>query len=139
MRWKIATFRTILKSRCRTEEAKLRPVERMVNLIPAFCILNWPIFWLAMLYPGAPDAPAALVLTATESAVLDEMAKRKARAALRRATVTDSLVAIARLGGYLARDNGPPRGSKVIWRGLSKLADITYGATLRLPRAVVGK
>lgn len=138
MRWKIGTFHKILKSRCRTEEAKLRTAERLVNLIAAFCILSWRIFWLTILNRAAPRAPAGLVLTAIESAVLDEIAKPKGRAPPRPATVTDSLVAIARLGGYLARANDPPPGNKVIWRGLSKLADITYGATLRLPRAVVG-
>jgi hypothetical protein len=138
MRWKIETFHKILKSGCRAEEAKLRTAERLVNLIAAFCILSWRIFWLTMLNRGAPRAPAALVLTATESVVLDEIAKRKGRAPPRRATVADSLVEIARLGGYLARANDPPPGNMVIWRGLSRLADITYGATLRLPRAVVG-
>ena len=55
-----------------------------------------------------------------------------------RLSIESCLVEIARLGGYLARANDPPPGNKVIWRGLSRLADITYGATLRLPRAVVG-
>ena len=109
-----------------------------MNLVAVFCILSWRIFWLTMLNREAPKAPAAIVLTATESAVLDAIAKRKGRAPPRRASVADSLIAIARLGGYLARANDPPPGNKVLWRGLSKLADITYGATLRLPRALVG-
>jgi len=138
MRWKIETFHKILKSGCRTEETKLRAAERLVNLIAVFCILSWRIFWLTMLNRDAPKAPAALVLTETESAVLDEINKRKGRAPPRRATVADSLVEIARLGGYPARGNDPPPGNQVIWRGLSRLADITYGATLRVPRAVVG-
>lgn len=91
-----------------------------------------------MLNREAPKAPATLVITATESAVLDEIAKRKGRTPPRRFTVADSLVAIARLGGYLARANDGPPGNKAIWRDLSKLADFTYGATLRLPRAVLG-
>jgi hypothetical protein len=35
---------------------------------------------------------------------------------------------IARLGGYLARANDPPPGNMVIWRGLSRLANIEFGA-----------
>ncbi len=102
------------------------------------CIVSWRIFWLTILNREAPKAPAAIVLTAIESAVLDAIAQQKDRAPPRRATVADSLIAIARLGGYLARANDPPPGNKVLWRGLSKLADIAYGATLRLPRGVVG-
>jgi len=138
LRWRIETFHKILKSGCRTEEAKLRTAERLVNLVAVYCIVGWRIFWLTMLNREAPEAPAAIVLTATESAVLDAIAKQKGRAPPRRASVADSLIAIARLGGYLARANDPPPGNKVLWRGLSKLADIAYGATLRLPRGVVG-
>jgi len=138
LRWRIETFHKILKSGCRTEEAKLRTAERLVNLVAVFCIVGWRIFWLTMLNREAPKAPAAIALTATELAVLDEIAKRKGRTPPSRATVADILVEIARLGGYLARANDPPPGNKVLWRGLSKFAGITYGATLRLPRGVVG-
>jgi len=138
MRWKIETFHKILKSGCRAEEAKLRTAERLVNLIAVFCILSWRIFWLTMLNRAAPKAPAQVALTATELAVLDEIAKRKGRAKPPRPTVAGSLLAIARLGGYLARASDGPPGNKVLWRGLSKLADITYGTSLRLPQQVVG-
>jgi hypothetical protein len=44
MRWKIETFHKILKSGCEAEDSKLRPAERIVNLIAIFCILSWRIF-----------------------------------------------------------------------------------------------
>ena len=37
---------------------------------------------------------------------------------------------LARLGGYLARASDPPPGNMVIWRGLSRLADIQLGAAI---------
>lgn len=40
------------------------------------------------------------------------------------------LIKIARLGGYLARAKDPPPGNIVMWRGLSRLTDITLGAEL---------
>lgn len=138
LRWRIETFHKILKSGCRTEEAKLRTAERLVNLVAVFCIVGWRIFWLTILNREAPEAPAKVALTRTEIAVLDAIAKRNGRAPPR-GTIADTLIAIARLGGYLARANDPPPGNKVLWRGLSKLADIAYGATLRLPRGLVGK
>ena len=39
---------------------------------------------------------------------------------------------IARLGGYLARAKDPPPGNIVMWRGLTRLNDITLGATLQI-------
>ena len=37
------------------------------------------------------------------------------------------MTAIARLGGYLDRKSDPPPGTTVIWRGFSRLADLTEG------------
>ncbi|WP_081499975.1 IS4 family transposase [Komagataeibacter europaeus] len=36
--------------------------------------------------------------------------------------------AVARLGGYLDRASDAPPGTTVIWRGMSRLADIVTGA-----------
>ena len=40
------------------------------------------------------------------------------------------LIKIARLGGYLARASDPPPGNMIMWRGLSRLTDIEFGATI---------
>jgi hypothetical protein len=46
------------------------------------------------------------------------------------------LVAIAKLGGYLARAKDPPPGNMVIWRGLTRLMDIWLGS--ELSKRIVG-
>ncbi|WP_272849136.1 IS4 family transposase [Paracoccus alcaliphilus] len=38
--------------------------------------------------------------------------------------------AYARLGGYLDRTSDAPPGTTVIWRGLSRLADLVEGARI---------
>lgn len=38
--------------------------------------------------------------------------------------------AVARLGGYLDRTSDAPPGTTVIWRGLSRLADLAEGARI---------
>ena len=40
------------------------------------------------------------------------------------------LRAIARLGGYLGRKTDPPPGNLVVWRGLTRLADIVLGVEM---------
>jgi hypothetical protein len=42
------------------------------------------------------------------------------------------LMKLARLGGYLARASDPPPGNTVIWRGLSRLTDISLGFNLEV-------
>jgi hypothetical protein len=129
MRWKIELFHKILKSGCRAEDARLRTAERLVNLIALMCILSWRLFWMTMVNRIVPDAPPSLALTADEVMLLDRLADRHPGYALRR-TLSTYLEQIARLGGYLARTRDPPPGNIVMWRGWSRLMDISVGATL---------
>jgi len=101
-----------------------------VNLIAIFCIIGWRVFWLTMLRRAEPDLPPAAALDTVELRLLDELAKTKPAATSRKATVSDYIIKIARLGGYLNRASDPPPGNLVMWRGLSKLNDIHLGFLL---------
>ena len=136
LRWKIEVFHKILKSGCKAEDARLRTAERLVKLIAVFCILSWRVFWMTMLNRSAPDAEPGLVLTDQEIALLDHLVPDKARPTHGRLALY--LTKIARLGGYLARASDPPPGNTVMWRGMSRLTDITLGASLALQRPDVG-
>jgi hypothetical protein len=128
LRWKIEVFHKVLKSGCKAEEAKLRTAQRLANLIAVYCIVSWRVFWMTMLNRSSPDAPPTLALTDAEIALLDRLVKDRNQGPLRRRTLSHYLIKIARLGGYLARANDPPPGNMVMWRGLSRLADIALGA-----------
>lgn len=130
MRWKIEVFHKILKSGCKAEESKLRSSERLVNLIAIFCIIGWRVYWLTMLHRAEPELSPAVALNVTEIRLLDELIKTPPEKSRPRATVSDYVVKIARLGGYLNRATDPPPGNKVMWRGLSKLNDIHLGFLL---------
>ncbi|MBI3676655.1 MAG: IS4 family transposase [Proteobacteria bacterium] len=128
LRWKIEVFHKILKSGCKAEDSKLRTAERLVNLISVFCIVSWRIFWMTMLNRAAPHAAPTLALTATEINLLDRFVPDKAKPSNRK-SISRYLIKIARLGGYLARANDPAPGNIVMWRGLSRLANIEMGAS----------
>ena len=130
LRWKIEVFHKILKSGCKAEESKLRSSERLANLVAIFCIIGWRIFWLTMLRRAEPDLPPAVALDTVELRLLDELVKTKPAATSRTATVSDYMIKIARLGGYLNRASDPPPGNKVMWRGMCKLNDIHLGFLL---------
>jgi hypothetical protein len=130
LRWKIEVFHKILKSGCRAEEAKLRTAQRLANLIAVYCILSWRVFWMTMLNRSRPDASPALALTEAEIGLLDHLVKDKGQKPRRQKTLSPYLTKIARLGLYLARASDPPPGNTVMWRGLSRLTDITLGATV---------
>ena len=130
MRWKIEVFHKILKSGCKAEESKLRSSERLVNLISIFCIIGWRVFWLTMLQRAEPDLPPTVALDSTEIYLLDELIKPTPGKSHGKATISDYVVKIARLGGYLNRASDPPPGNMVMWRGMSKLNDIRLGFLL---------
>lgn len=67
-------------------------------------------------------------VTPTEITVLDRIAGDPQHVSER--TVAHYLLAVASLGGYLARTNDPPPGNLVVWRGLIRLADLLLGAEL---------
>lgn len=83
-----------------------------------------------MIHRSARNAPPALALTDLEITVLDQLVPDKRERPSSKKTLSIYLIKVARLGGYLARAGDPPPGNPVMWRGLSRLADITIGATL---------
>lgn len=131
MRWKIETFHKICKSGCRAEDSRLRTAERLVNLIAICCILSWRVFWITMLRREAPCTNATWAFTKEEIKILSSLERKSSRPPDQAATSLDRcIIQIAKLGGYLARASDPPPGNIVIWRGLSRLADIQLGAAL---------
>jgi len=122
LRWKIETFHKVLKSGCRAEDSKLRSAERLANLIAMMCILAWRVLWLTMVNRTSPELPAKLVFTDTEIKLLERLVPLKSE--LRRKTVGNFLLRLARLGGYLNRTRYTPPGNILLWRGMARLTHI---------------
>lgn len=129
-RWKIEVFHKVLKSGCRVEESRLRTAERLVRFVAVGCILSWRIFWMTMLNRTEPEASPAKAFDQLELALLDELFPRSATVGKGDRLVRHYILCLARLGGYLARAHDPAHGNIVIWRGLSRLNDLTLGYTL---------
>jgi len=128
LRWKIEVFHKVLKSGCRAEESRLRTAQRLTNLIALFCIIAWRVFWMMMLNRSNPNGPPTLMLTKIKLALLDQAVPDNAPPLQK--TLTNYLNKIARLGGYLARASDPPPGNMVMWRGMTRLTDIRFGAMI---------
>jgi hypothetical protein len=80
---------------------------------------------MTMLHRLAPKAPPQFALTNIEMDLLDALKKGKTHSKKQR--LSDYLLKIAKLGGYLARTSDPPPGNTVIWRGFVRLIDIEFG------------
>ena len=130
LRWKIEVFHKILKSGCKAEDAKLRTAERLTRLISVFCIVAWRVFWMTMIRRSCPDADPSVALTPIEMQILDRLVPNRTVEPATRPTLLIYLIKLARLGGYLARGQDPPPGNTVMWRGVTRLADIKLGVEL---------
>jgi hypothetical protein len=127
MRWKIETFHKILKSGCRAEESRLQSAERIANLLALFCIIAWRVLWLTLAHRADPEATPQTALSEREITVLDRISLIRRSERTEEASLAAYVRKLARLGGYLGRSRDPPPGIIVLWRGLSRLADIELG------------
>ena len=94
---------------------QLRTAERLTNLIAVFCVVAWRVFWLTMVSRTNPKTSADAVFTETEIAILNHLAGDPKQPLPK--NVAHYALAIAKLGGYLARKNDGPPGNTVLWRG----------------------
>ena len=104
--------------------------ERLVNLIAVYYILSWRIFWMTMINRTAPNAEPEIALSEAETNLLDELIPDRDQGPPRPRSLSSYLIKIAKLSGYLARANDPPPGNTVMWRGMSRLTDISLGAMI---------
>lgn len=130
LRWKIEVFHKIMKSGLRAEDAKLRTAERLVKMLALMTVVGWRIFWITMSARANPDAEPETVLTPAEITALDKIDAARPRPRPSNQSLAAYVLQIAKLGGYLARARDPPPGNTVIWRGLTRLHDITLGLVI---------
>jgi hypothetical protein len=81
-----------------------------------------------MLSREASKASPAAVLTDVERQLLERTTPHRKQKLPR--DLDFYVRSIARLGGYLDRTSDAPPGTTVIWRGLSRLADLVEGARI---------
>ena len=77
-----------------------------------------------------PERPATLIFTTLEIQVLQDLARHRHGEVP--ATLGATVLTLARLGGYLARNHDPPPGPPTLWEGCLRLGERTAAyATLR--------
>ena len=118
----------MFKSGFLIEESKLRTADRLSKLISIYCILAWRIQWITWLKREHDKLKPDFVFNFIERKLLKHYHKKPDEVEM----LNDYILQLAKMGGYLARKNDPPPGIQIIWRGLSKLADLCLGFRLAL-------
>lgn len=121
-RWMIEELFKAVKTGCAYEQRRLESQHGLLNLFALTIPIACRLLLLRHLARQTPDAPARLVFTRSQLAVL----AATPRAALPdEPTIHDGLWAVARLGGHLRR-NGEP-GWQVLTRGYHELLVLEEG------------
>jgi len=128
-RWQIERFHYVLKSGCSIERLRLTTAANVRRALACFSIVAWRLLWLTTAARTTPDAPGTAILDAAECRALEAVARLKYRRPLaaQPPNLAETVRLLARLGGHLNRKCDGPPGVKTVWRGLSRLADVTIG------------
>ncbi|MFN7097363.1 MAG: IS4 family transposase [Gammaproteobacteria bacterium] len=126
LRWKIEEFFKILKSGFQLESSKLRTADRLAKIISISCILAWRVFWTTMMWRNSGQITTPMIVfNKIELTIL-----KKFFSTSNPKYLSDYIILLAKLGGYLARKSDPPPGNQVIWKGYGKLNELYEGYML---------
>ena len=124
-RWQIEVYFKVLKSGTKVERVRLETKERLLRYIALLSVIAWRLYWLTMLNRHARDADCTNVLEDHEWKALYYVTHKTPRLPEKIPTVSEAVLWIAKLGGFLGRKSDGNPGVTVLWRGWQRLNDIT--------------
>jgi hypothetical protein len=137
-RWLVERFHYTLKSGCQMEEKQLRTADRLQRLLAVYSIVAWQLLWLTYQARQTPDAPCTLALTTPQWQALYAFVQRTTLLPQSPPSLREVVRWIGQLGGFIGRKGDGEPGVKVLWRGWSRLLDITDMWLLSYPSRLVG-
>lgn len=125
IRWTIECFHRILKSGCKVEDCRLGDGAKLMKYLTVKSIIAWRLHTLTLLGRHCPEMSCEMLLTKSEWKVLYCVTFKTKRFPRTPPTISKAMMWVAQLGGFQARVNDGHPGMTVIWRGWSKLQDMT--------------
>lgn len=125
-RWGIEVFHRILKSGCRIKDRRLQHADRLEASLAIDVVVAWRVHWLAHQGRETPDMPCDVFLAEDQWKPLYARIHHRAPPD-RPPTLAEAMWLISKLGGHLGRLGDHPPGTMTLWRGLSRLPDLSAG------------
>ena len=97
--------------------------ERICNSLAIDMVVAWRIFFLTMQGREAPELDCTIYFSEHEWKALSTFVQKNKTPPAHPPTLHEAVRLLDKLGGHLGRPGGYP-GSEVLWRGMSRLADI---------------
>ena len=123
LRWHLEEFHKVLKSACRIEKCHLKTFERLDKLIALMSVIAFRLYFISLMNRVFPKASAQIILQEHEWQAL--CLNNLQFIPEEPPNVRETIRMIGKLGGYLGRNSDAEPGITVIWRGWSKLQNMS--------------
>jgi hypothetical protein len=124
-RWQIEVYFKVLKSGTQVQQTRLATKDRLLRYIALLSVIAWRLYWLTMINRFTPDADCTHILHDPEWKALYYVTHKTEKLPEKIPTVSQAVIWIAKLGGFLARKSDGNPGVTVLWRGWQRLNDIS--------------
>lgn len=122
-RWEVEIFFKILKSGCQIEELQFKDYKRLEPCIALYMIIAWRVLYLVMLGRKCPELPCNVVFDENEWKAVYAITQKKLPPS-NPPPLSEIIIMVAVLGGFLNRKYDGHPGPKVIWRGIQRTRDL---------------
>lgn len=130
LRWLIERYHYTLKSGCKIEDTQLQCVDGVRRLLALYCIVALRLLWITYSARVNGEQPCTVAFSEPEWQTLFRYYNGRTALPAAPPTLYEAVRWTARLGGFLARKGDGEPGIKALWRGLTRLQDITLGVML---------
>jgi hypothetical protein len=131
-RWLIERFHFTLKGGCHIEESQLRTIAGLERLLALLSAVALRLLWMTYSARVHPHAPCTVAFTDAEWRVLYRYHHGQAPPDQPPA-LSEAVLWLAKLGGFMGRKGDGEPGVKVLWRGILRLHDLVAGFLLAHP------
>lgn len=129
-RWGIEVYHRIFKSGCRVEARQLEQAHRLLNCLAIDLVVAWRIYHLTALGEQTPEVPCTIYFTDSEWKALCTFVSRTKTPPALPPSLNEAVRLLGKLGGHLGRNGDGHPGTEVLWRGMTRLADIGFAYDL---------
>jgi len=128
LRWRIEDWHRVLKSGCRIEKIAHETADRLRRAIAINLVIAWRIMLMTLLGRETPELPAEVLFSDIELRTLKAYAKKNGLTPP--VLLGEAVRLVAKIGGYLGRNNDPPPGHQLLWQGYAEFQFMCLGFAL---------
>lgn len=124
-RWLIEQYHFLLKTGCQAERLQLQTAARLERAVAVCCLVAVQLLWLTYLQREQPEAPCTVAFAEAEWQALCCASSKLPQPPAQPPSLRTAVRLVAQLGGFLGRRGDGEPGPLTLWRGLTRLRDLT--------------